>query len=185
MLKSKLAKTRLRYFGRRLSYVIKDDQNNGTVVDTTVTVNVGEDGIPGTNDDTYAFDADNDGQNELVHVGVDGIPGTADDWYEKDVNGDGENETVYAGEDGIFDTTDDWYPDVVGGKDVEVIAGEDGKIGTAMTTTTGRLTTGSLKRLCLCMWARTEFPVRLTTGTMIRCPHLVRKSALTASLLVM
>ena len=112
-------------------YVIKDDQNDGTVVDTTVTVNVGEDGIPGTNDDTYEFDADNDGQKELVHVGVDGIPGTADDWYEKDVNGDGENETVYAGEDGIFDTTDDWYPDVVGGKDVEVIAGEDGKIGTA------------------------------------------------------
>lgn len=93
------------------------------------------DSFPGTDDDYYYDDVDNDGdKDDVVHVGDDGIPGTEDDWYDSgvDVDGDGDNEKVHPGEDGDFGTPDDWYEADVDddGKDEVVYVGEDTKPGT-------------------------------------------------------
>lgn len=112
--------------------------------DTHDKVFVDGDNIPGTKDDYYFQDVDEDLEgDEKIHVGEDSIPGTEDDWYEKDMNGDGEPEKVYPGEDkdygpdtdgeGNPDGTDDHYTqdnDKDGKPDIDVNDGGDGKLGT-------------------------------------------------------
>ena len=93
-------------------------------VDSVVIVYAGEDGIAGTPDDFYNFNADaKDTALEQVFIGEDATPGASDDHYFKNVNTADGNEKVFAGSDAVFHTNDDFYFDSVAGVDIQVFAG--------------------------------------------------------------